>query len=95
MHSTSCGQENFLEESTRAVQLGASWEDESPYKQELKLVRDRLNAWTSAQVQECYSEEEQEDDERKFIVQQILRKSTDFLRRIIVPVGRRDHTVTV
>ena len=29
----------------------------------------------------------QEDDQRKSIVQQILQKSTDFLRRIIAPVG--------
>ena len=40
----------------------------------------------SAKLQECYSEVKQEDDERKFIVQQIMQKSTDFLMRIIVPV---------
>ena len=31
---------------------------------------------------------QQDDDQRKSIVQQIIQKSTDFLRRIIVPVER-------
>ena len=34
---------------------------------------------------ECFSEVEQEDEERKSIAQQILQ-NTDFLRRVIVPV---------
>ena len=37
----------------------------------------KLNAWTSAKLRECYSEVEQEDEERKSIVQQILQKNTD------------------
>ena len=54
----------------------------------LELVKsDMFNVWTTAMLQECCSEVEQEDDERKSIVQQILQKSTDFLRRIMVPVG--------
>ena len=36
-------------------------------------------------VRECYNEVEQEDEGRQSIVQESLRKSTDFLRRIIVP----------
>ena len=51
------------------------------------LKSDKLNAWTSAELQKCHSEVKQEDDEQESIVQQILQKSTDFLRRIIVPVG--------
>ena len=47
---------------------------------------DRLNAWTSAKLQECSNEVKQDDDERKKIVQQILQKGTDFVRRIIVSV---------
>ena len=52
----------------------------------LQLAGRRLNVRTSAKLQECYSEVTQEDDERKSIVQQILHRSRDFLRRIIVPV---------
>ena len=39
-----------------------------------------------AKPKESYHEVRQEDDERKRSVQQILQKSTDFWRRIIVPV---------
>ena len=42
-----------------------------------------LNAWTRVKIQGCYHE----DDQRKSIAQQILQKSTDFLRRIIASVG--------
>ena len=37
-------------------------------------------------MKECYNEVAQEDDDRQGIVQYILRKNTDFLKRIIVPV---------
>ena len=37
-------------------------------------------------VRDCYNQVEQEDDGRQSNVEDILRKSTDFLRRIIVPV---------
>ena len=37
-------------------------------------------------MREGYNEVEQEDEDRQSIVQDILRESTDFLRRIIVPV---------
>ena len=50
------------------------------------LENEGLSAWTSVKVRECHSEVEQEDDGRKSIAQQILYNSTDFLRRIIVPV---------
>ena len=46
-----------------------------------------LNAWTRVKIHECHHEVRQEDDQRKSVVQQILQKSTDFLRRIIAPVG--------
>ena len=46
--------------------------------------------WTSAKVRECYNEVEQEDEDEQSIEQDILRKSTDFLRRIIVPVEGRE-----
>ena len=52
-----------------------------------ELVKsDRLNVWPSAKLQECHIEVTQEDDERKSIERHFLQKSTDFLRRIIVPV---------
>ena len=47
---------------------------------------DKLSAWPSVKLRERYSEVEQKDEERKSTVQQILDKSTDFLRRITVPV---------
>ena len=34
-------------------------------------------------IEECYHDARQKDDQRKSFVQQILQKSTDFLRRII------------
>ena len=46
----------------------------------------KLSVWPSAQVRECHYEVEQEDEGRQSIVQDILRKSMDSLRRIIVPV---------
>ena len=50
------------------------------------LENDKLSAWTSVQVGECYNEVEQKDEGPQSIAQQILHKRTDFLRRIIVPV---------
>ena len=47
----------------------------------------KSNAWTRVKIDECHHEVRQEDDQRESIVQQILQKSTDFLRRIIAPVG--------
>ena len=35
------------------------------------VISDKLTAWTSKKLRECYSEVEQEDEERKSIVQQI------------------------
>ena len=45
-----------------------------------------LSVWASAKVRECNSEVEQEDEGRQSSAQETLRKGTDFLRRIIVPV---------
>ena len=50
------------------------------------MESDRLNWSASAKLRECYSEVEHDDEERKDIVQQMLQKSTDFLRQIIVPL---------
>ena len=46
----------------------------------------KLGVWTSAEVREYHNEVEQEDKDRQSIVQDILRESTDFSRRIIAPV---------
>ena len=46
---------------------------------------DRLSMWARVKERECYNEVELEDEGRISIAQDILRKSTDFLRRIIVP----------
>ena len=45
-----------------------------------------FNSWTRAKLQECYHEVRQDDDQRKTIAQQIMWKSTNILRRKIVPV---------
>ena len=47
---------------------------------------DGLSAWPSVKLRECYSEMEQEDEDRKSIAQLMVKKSTDFPRRIIVSV---------
>ena len=41
-------------------------------------------------LQEAFYQAKQDDDQRKSIVQQIMQKGTDFLRRIIVPVEDRE-----
>ena len=48
---------------------------------------DMLSVWASIKVRECYNEVEAEDEGRLSIAQGILRKSTDFLRRIFAPNG--------
>ena len=55
----------------------------------------RVSPWMLAQRKESYCQARQEDDQRKSIVQQIMHKRTDFLRRINVPVWRagKGHTV--
>ena len=50
------------------------------------LRRDELNPWTWVKLQGCYYEVRQDEDQRRSIVQKIMQNSTDFLRRIIVPV---------
>ena len=58
------------------------------------MKSDELNPWMMAKLQESYHQARQEDDQRKSIVQQVMQKSTDFLRRIIAPAeGQSGHTV--
>ena len=45
-----------------------------------------------AKLKESYSEVRQDDDQRKSIVQ-VMQKSTDFLRRVTVPVEDREANV--
>ena len=45
-----------------------------------------LSMWAGVNVRECNNEVESEDGGRLSIAQDILRRSTDFLRRIIAPV---------
>ena len=47
---------------------------------------DKLSFWASVQVREFYSQMEQIDEDRRNIAQLVLLESTDFLKRIIVPV---------
>ena len=59
------------------------------------LKSDKLNAWTRVQIQECYHEVRQDDDERRSIVQQILHKSQNILGRVVVPADCRTCVLTV
>ena len=55
-----------------------------------RLVRTRrraeVNRWMMVKLKERHYEAKQDDDQRRNAVQQIMHKSTDFLRRIVVPV---------
>ena len=58
------------------------------------LDNDELNSWTVAKLKKSHYQARQEDDQRKSIVQRVVTKSTDFLRRIIAPVeGQGGYTV--
>ena len=61
----------------------------------ISLNKDNLRIQARKKVRECYSEVEQEDEDRKSIAQLILQKSSDSLRRIIVPVeGQGEVTLS-
>ena len=55
------------------------------------LGNGKLSVWTNVKVRECYNEVGQEDGDRQSTVQEMLRKNTDFLGRIIVPVAKQDR----
>ena len=58
------------------------------------LKSSELDLWTRMKLQECCHGVMQ-DDQRRSMVQQILQKSTGFLRRIIVPVqGQGEVTLS-
>ena len=46
----------------------------------------KRSVWASVKVRECNIEAGQKEEDRKSTAQQILQKSTDFLRRIIAAV---------
>ena len=48
-----------------------------------------MEEWTLERIREAYKKVARDEVGRLGIVQEILRKSTDFLRRIIGPVGGR------
>ena len=48
--------------------------------------RGKISEWTFERLQEAYDKVASEDIDRLSIGQEILKKSTDFLRRIIAPV---------
>ena len=73
------------EHACNAVKSG-DWEN---YLEEF-LGNGLLSRWASAKVRECFCEVEQEDEGRLSIAQDILRKSTDFLRRVIAPVDEME-----
>ena len=76
---------NLLHDVAEAMSLGKEWLNETPHK----------NSWLCCgRPGTCHCQEsdyggsgaKQDDDQLKSIVQQIMLKSTDFLRRITVPV---------
>ena len=50
---------------------------------------DKLSVWTSAKVRECYSGVEREAGGRLSKAQDIVKKSTDFVRRTSAPADRQ------
>ena len=64
-------------------------------KMDIFLGNGKLSAWASAKVGECYDEVEQKGWGRQSTAQGLLRKSTDFLRRIILQIEMqgRGHLV--
>ena len=51
--------------------------------------KEKSSEWTLEQIREAYEKVAKEESGRLGIEQENLRKSTDFLRRIIAPVGGR------
>ena len=108
-------------EKDRQAGSQGDWQKETPYKEELELVRrssglsfsgllmrrayyagrsgdwesyqeefrkdGKLSVWASIEEGECHDEVEAEDDGRSSVAQDVLRKSTDFSRRITAPNG--------
>ena len=87
---------NFLEEATKVVQFEASgsWQNESPYKEELERLRAssdmRLDGTLMLHEIKAGKAGDWRDlakmTDSKSVVQKILQKSTNFLRRVVVPV---------
>ena len=49
------------------------------------MKSDQLNPWTMAKLKESYLEARHGKDQRKCIVQQVIQRNTNILRRIIAP----------
>ena len=64
----------------RVVKAGLADDWSEPTKNE------EYNPWMMSKLKESCYQPRQEDDQRKSIVQQVLARSTDLLRRIIAPV---------
>ena len=70
--------------AARAMQgSSGNWES---FKEEFQKKKGKLSEWTLERLQEAYDKVASEDIGRLSIAQEILRKMTDFLRRIIAPV---------
>ena len=50
------------------------------------MKSDEFTPWMMTKLQESCYQAKQDDDQRKSVARQIMQRSTDFLRRIIVPV---------
>ena len=59
------------------------WES---FKEDFREKKGKISEWTFERLQEAYDKVASEDIDRLSIGQEILKKSTDFLRRIIAPV---------
>ena len=80
-HDTDC-MEGMMEKGFTAVK-GGNWEE---YK---NTIRKEVKAseWAFDRIKEAFEQVAQDEAEKVSIVQEIMTRSTDYLRRIIAPVG--------
>ena len=72
--------------SNTGLVVSSLWKDD---RSELMRNED-LSSWMMAKLKGSDYQARQEDDQRKSIVQQVVPKSTDFLRRIIAPIQEQE-----
>ena len=64
---------------------GGNWEEyKNTFRKEVKA-----SEWAFDRIKEAFERVAQDEAEKVSIVQEIMIRSTDYLRRIIAPVGRQ------
>ena len=79
---TDCGSQ-LMRRGYLAMKNG-SWEE---FKERYRGKKKKSSEWTLERMREAYEKVTNDEIGRLGIVQEILRKSTAFLRRVIAPVG--------